>query len=121
MRVDPRQYSRRGKGARTPIMVNVRLRRAKRLGKPTARDVRDALQTILDTGVVPAGWQFAAIDWRRPAAANSDWRGPGTAVELDTLGAVLQAELRRARVAIVRDVDSELSPPPFKSNVVEEL
>jgi hypothetical protein len=105
VRINPRDFAKKRPGGNAPIMVNVRLRRSKRFPKPTAHDVRLALQHILSTGTVPSGWQFAAVNWRHPSSAHSEWRGPGDEVDLQKFGAVIQSELHRARIAVVRDTD----------------
>lgn len=109
MRINPVDFRKRKKGANAPIMVNVRLRRHKRFGKPTASEVRAALQFILSTGTVPTGWDFAAVNWRHPQSADKSWRGPGDQVDLEKLGAVIQSQLQSARIAMVRagDTDNE--------------
>lgn len=107
MTIDPQRYRRsRGKGTGGPVMLNIRLRKLR--GKaPTAVEVREVLRTIADTGVCPAGWQFAAIDWRNPRHASTAWRS-GVQSDLENFGAVLQTTLRQARIAIVRPETREL-------------
>lgn len=88
-----------------PCMVNVRLRHVGTSEQPTAREVQKVLQTIADTGDVPDGWEFAAIDWRNPRKASTRWTS-GTIEDFAALRSVIFAALNRARISIVRKGDT---------------
>lgn len=98
--IDPKRFGRTSGGKVSPIMFNIRLRR--RGAKPTADDVLAALEYILDTGVVPDGWQLAYINWQHGTPPASDnWR-TGRLHDFQALHAPIHAALHSARIAIVR-------------------
>lgn len=103
MTIDYRRYGKGPRHARNHrVSINIRLRRHKSLGgPPTAEEVRDVLQQLLDTGVVPRGWQFAAIEWGRPDTAYAGWR-QGRLRDFDALRDVIQWEIDNLRIALVR-------------------
>lgn len=106
--IDVTRYKKRG-GGHSPVMVNVRLRKAPGPGvkPPTAAEVRRVVQDILRTGAVPVGWQFAAIDWRNPNRLSAGWRS-GVLHDMESFAAVLQSTLLDSRIAIVRPEPKEL-------------
>lgn len=65
----------KGDGGHGPLMLNIRVRRVKRRGMPAAEDadVLAALQTLLDTGKMPRGWQFMAVNWKNPRKFGNSW------------------------------------------------
>lgn len=56
-------------------MLNIRVRHLRRKGEPKTQtgSVKDALQTLLDTGEMPAGWQFMAVNWKNPKRFGTSW------------------------------------------------
>lgn len=78
MAVDPRlRKKKRKKGSRegSALMLNIRVRHIRKKGAPetSKTTVRDALQTLLDTGRMPRGWQFMYVDWKNPSRYGSSW------------------------------------------------
>jgi hypothetical protein len=69
----------RNKGEKTsskgPLMLNIRVRHVKRRGerKTMVADVKAALQTLLDTGSMPPGWQFMVVNWKNPKKFGTSW------------------------------------------------
>lgn len=89
-------------GKRRPLMFNIRL--LKKRGKPTAQDVVTVLEFMLANQRVPTGWKFAAINWRDPRTASTNWR-TGSLRETfaeEGLGKVIEVALASARISIVR-------------------
>jgi hypothetical protein len=58
------------------LMLNIRVRHIRRKSDPPATKtaVRDALQSLLDTGSMPDGWQFMYVDWKNPKKYGSSWQ-----------------------------------------------
>ena len=54
------------------LNVNIRLRT--RGMKPTKANVEEVLETILDRGRVPKGWEFAMIRWTHSRTGTTGWR-----------------------------------------------
>lgn len=104
MTIDYRRYGKGPRHARNHrIAVNIRLRRHKSLGgRPTAAELREVLQYMLDTdGRIPRGWQFAAIEWRNPSMASQEWRS-GRIADFSVFREAIEYELNNLRMAIVR-------------------
>ena len=63
-----------------PVRVNVRLRRQRPAKRPSDQDAWATLEEVARTGVVPAGWELAAVDWQgfhrrgRGAFVPTGWR-----------------------------------------------
>lgn len=56
-------------------MLNIRVRHIHKKGEEaTKTNVRDALQTLLDTGEMPDGWQFMFVNWKNPEKNGTSWR-----------------------------------------------
>lgn len=90
-------------------MLNIRVRHIRRKGDPptTKTAVRDALQTLLDTGRMPDGWQFMYVDWKDPKRYGSSWTSnwPQRQHSVDedefthAFAKVVQDQIRMAEVA----------------------
>ncbi len=63
MTVCQQDYRKQGRG-HGKALVNVRLRHKR--GKTTVGEARAALRSLIRTGTVPKGWQFAAVEWYHP-------------------------------------------------------
>lgn len=108
MTIDPRLRKKKKKGAGGALMLNIRVRHIKRKGAPDTPggSVRDALQSLLDTGRMPEGWQFMFVNWKNPAKHGTSWRSgwPDRNSTDDpeefnqAFAAVIQAQIRMARV-----------------------
>lgn len=103
-----RSHKRRGAVAGGPLMLNIRVRHLRHRADPKTRvgDVKDALQTLLDTGEMPPGWQFMFVNWKDPERWSGGWRTnyPRHAHSEDAghfqehFAAAVQAALRAAEV-----------------------
>jgi hypothetical protein len=108
MTVDPRLRKRKQRGSGGALMLNIRVRHIKKKSDPeTLRGtVRDALQSLLDKGRMPPGWQFMCVDWKNPERYGWSWRSqwPERNTTDDTeefnqaFAAVVQDQIRMARV-----------------------
>jgi hypothetical protein len=111
MTIDKRlRKKRKKKGERGhgPLMLNIRIRhiRKKNVADTTKTTVRDALQTLLDTGRMPPGWQFMYVDWKNPKKHGSSWQSGwpdrNTSEDEDefaqAFAKVVQDQIRMARV-----------------------
>lgn len=111
MAIDPRLRKKKrakGSGGGGALMLNIRVRHIRKKGSPRTSpgSVRDALQTLLDTGRMPNGWQFMFVDWKNPKRHGSDWQAgwpsgkhsddPGEF--LDAFSRVVQDQIRVAEV-----------------------
>lgn len=100
--IDPRRYSRgRNKGKASPVQVNIRMRRRGRT-VPTRAEVVAALQELLDTGEVPRGWQFAAINWEYPAKGTTQFR-EGVVDDIEAFRPMIIASMGVLRLGVVEN------------------
>src|SRR5947199_268533 len=69
-----RSHKKSGEGG-GPLMLNIRVRHLRKKGTPPTgpNEVRAALQHLLDTGRMPKGWQFMAVNWKNPKKFGTDW------------------------------------------------
>jgi hypothetical protein len=89
-------------------MLNIRVRHLKRKGSPATNpgEVTAALQHLLDTGSMPRGWQFMAVNWKNPRRFGNDWSTgwPARATSadeaefLEAFTLAVQAKIRMAEV-----------------------
>lgn len=93
-------------------MLNIRVRHLKRKGTPPTRpeEVTAALQHLLDTGEMPRGWQFMAVNWKNPRRFGNDWetgwpQRATTEDEVQFLADFERAVQARIRMAEVWRVD----------------
>ena len=109
MAIDKRLRKRKKKkGAGGALMLNIRIRHIRKKGaaETTKTSVRDALQSLLDTGSMPPGWQFMFVNWKNPRKHGSSWRsGWPDANQTDdaeefnkAFAAVVQDQIRMAHV-----------------------
>jgi hypothetical protein len=113
MTVDPRlRKQKRAKGSGGALMLNIRVRHIKRKSddETPKRTVRDALQHLLDRGVMPEGWQFMFVDWKNPDKYGTSWQSgwPENKTTDDpdefnqAFSRVVQTQIRMARVRPVK-------------------
>lgn len=114
MTVDPKLRKKKRKDGKSggALMLNIRVRHIRKKGsaETTRTSVRQALQTLLDTGVMPPGWQFMYVNWKNPKRHGSSWSSgwPRNAHSEDTdefqqaFTKVVQDQIRVAKIRPVK-------------------
>jgi hypothetical protein len=83
------------------VAVNIRLHKDGG-AKPSRAEVEKVIRSIMRNGVVPTGWKFNAIDWRRPGWSAGYWRTGDIRDMMGNLSQVLPFMLDNARIGLVR-------------------
>lgn len=107
-----RKKRKKGERGHGPLMLNIRIRHIKKKNTPDSpkQSARDALQSLLDHGRMPPGWQFMLVDWKNPAKHGTSWQSgwPERNTSDDpeefnqAFAKVVQDQIRMARVTLLK-------------------